>query len=112
MTAGRYPRTGSRMPCTAGWTCYEPGANELQGCGHAVLAAAQPGATGVGGNASGPAAFNALAGRGGVGCVHTHATLVGPASSLAGRLRRGGAIPVPTPGSVQRRRRHWRASGS
>ena len=64
----------------------------------------QPGATSVGWTGGGAAASNAPAGWGGVGCVHTHAALVGPASSLTGRLWRGDAIPEPTPGAVQR----WR----
>ena len=73
-------------------------------CRRAGLAAGQPSATDVGGTAWGDAASNAPAGWGGVGCVHTHAALVGPASSLAGRLRQGDAILLLTSGVVHR----WR----
>ena len=92
------------MPGTAGWTGCEPGASKVQGCGHAGLASEQPGVTGVGGKAWGPATTNAPAGGVGVGCIHTHAALVGPALSLAGRLRKGDAILAPASGTVQHHR--------
>ena len=92
------------MPGKAGWICCEPDTSGRQVCGHGGLAVGQPGATGVGGKAWGAAAADAPAGWEGVGCIHTHAALVGPASSLAGRLRRGDAIPAPASVAAQRRR--------
>ena len=74
--------------------CYEPHTSGLQLCGRGRLATRQRGASVVQGKTWGTAGANAPAGSGGLGCVRTHAALVGPASSLPGRLRRAYAIPA------------------